>query len=242
MKYPKPTAAFALNQPSDSHTPLSHQEAALLLQLAKELSREQKLALMGGRTYTGFPNQDKEDEARRIVNDMASALGKADAALVKGDRDTVAIYTRWFGAPGGALTLNAMQAKIHKMAYALNKGNIDISYNVHCGGPNPPYASSSTPPGGGEQSYNQLANANIVDIDLCPSFFKRLTQRGDNSALVTVAHEFSHAVLDTNDHPDPVAPAADCSDKACAKRLAAATPALAVTNAENIAQFISEFS
>jgi hypothetical protein len=191
------------------------------------------------RRYLYFPaNGYQEKQARTVSNDAGNALAKADRSLVKNENDIDRRYQEWFGLAATTALKQALQARIHLMNYALNNNSLDITYNQHCAGGD--YASAS--PIAGARNYHNLQDPLGVDIDLCPSYFSDLTMRGGNSQLVTMLHEFSHAVLDSNDIPDPAHPLQPCSNAECATRLAAANPANALNNAENIAQFVASFA
>ncbi len=195
---------------------------------------------MGKRTYSHFDNENREKLTRKVVNDAANAIAKADKALIDGTQTAEDQYTRWFGPLGLGNPLRDLQQRIHKMNYAMNHGNIDVTYNQHCAGPNPPYASASHP-AGGEQTYHEIAAVNNWDVDLCPPFFSKLTERGKNSMMVTIIHEFSHAVLSTTDAIHPITHIT-CDNHDNALTLVPAYQILALNNAENIAQFICAFA
>lgn len=193
------------------------------------------------RSYSHFPDDNTEKYARQLINDAATAMQKADKALIDGSDKAVTAYQKWFGTTTPVLTLAAMQVKIHRMLYCISNQKVDITYNQFCTGQYAnSYASANKVAGGVPISGGAaVVAANGLTVDICPSGIKRLTVSGGNSMLITVIHEFSHSAIDTSDAVHP-GTGVTCDSADTALTLVPANAALAVNNAESIAQFVCQ--
>jgi len=193
------------------------------------------------RSYSHFPDDNTEKYARHLINDAAIAIQKADKGLVDGTDKAVTAYQKWFGATTPVLNRAAMQAKIHRMLYCINNRKVDITYNQFCTGALANAAASANKVAGGVpiSGGDAVVAANGLTVDICPRGMRQLTERGGNSMLITIIHEFSHSAIDTNDAVHP-GTGVVCDSAATALTLIPANAALAVNNAESVAQFVCQ--
>lgn len=167
-----------------------------------------------------------------ITANKAVEVAYKKMTTIKANSTPDKCYTDFFGAvaPG---RINTVWQRMNMIEYAMNSSF--IRYNRNVGRPGT-YAAAQRPQSGwSEKSVRQILDRGEFTMKIDDAFYGANSDR--RTAALTVVHEISHLVANTDDVECPW-DHKDCYELARCRRLAANYPDLAINNADSYGYFV----
>ena len=187
-----------------------------------------------GHSLNGFSASQniKVQNAITLACEATDVASKALTAIKKSN--AVSGTFRDFFGPMDAARVDKILQKLNMIQYAMNSSSVAFNRNLGQAGV---YATAYRPPSGwSEKSVRQILDKGVFKIDIDDKFYSGRTN--DYLSALTIVHEMSHLVANTDDVPLPWNNRGDCYGQANCKRLAQGYPDMAADNADSYGYYV----